>query len=209
MKQKGKIRNPKSKIQNWIPWVGTLLPFLAIGCGYQFSGGGEGLPRDLRTVFVEAFVNRSRDVGVEAEIATALRSEFYRRGQLRIVDRVEEADAVLSGVIRSLDSRVVAVNRKDEALQYEMILVVDTGLRRRTPDEILWRAQGNRIAEVYSGSRGAEVTTSSEFKNRSLNPVDVRQFTDIQLIESVKREAKERLVQRLARELHQRLMEMF
>lgn len=209
MKAKGKRQKEEFKNESRLVIVGLALAVVSMGCGYQFSGRGEGLPRDLRTVFVQSFVNKSRDVGVEAEIASALRSEFYRQGQLLVVNRVEEADAVLSGVIRSLDSRVVAVNRKDEALQFEMVLVVDMSLRRRTPDEILWRTQGNRIAEVYSGSRGVEVTTSSDFKNRPLNPVDLRQFTDIQLTESLKREAKDRLVQRLARELHQRLVEMF
>lgn len=179
------------------------------GCGYQFSGKGEAFPKDVRTVFVEPFVNKTRDVGVEMEITSALRSELHRQGQLQVVDRPESADAVISGVVRSLGSRVVATNRKDEVLQYELSLMVDVSFRRRNPDEVLWRAQGPTLTELYSGSRGAVVTTSSDFKSRNLNTVDVRQFTDIQLTETFSQEAKERLVARFARELHQRLMEMF
>ena len=201
-----RIQNRKSKIQNGAVAVFLLWGF---GCGYQFSGGGEGFPKDVRTVFVEPFINRSRDVGMEREMATALRSEFHQQRQIRVVDRVEEADAVLSGVIRSVESRIVSVNRNDEVLQFETALVVDMTLRRRNPDEVLWRTQGTRLTELHAGSRAAVVTSSSDFKTGTLNPGDVRQFTDIQLTETLRHEARERLVERFARELHQRLMAMF
>jgi len=90
-----------------------------------------------------------------------------------------------------------------------MVLVIDMSLRRRVPDELLWRTQGARLSELHSGSRGAVVTSSSDFKTGTLNPGDVRQFTDIQLTETLRQEARERLAEKFARELHQRLMEMF
>lgn len=203
------IQDQKFKKRKWIVVLGVFVVQLGVGCGYQFSGRGESFPKEVRTVFVEPFVNRSRDVGIAKGIASALRSEFYRQGQLRPVGRVDEADAILSGVIRSFDSRVVAVNRQDEVLQFEVALVVDMSLRRRTPDEILWRTGGTRLTELHGGSRAAVVTTSSDFKTETLNAADLRQFTDVQLTETLSRKAKERLVERFARELHQRLMEMF
>jgi hypothetical protein len=178
-------------------------------CGYQFSGRSDRLPKDVRSVYVAPFGNRTRDVGVDREITSALRSEFYRRGQLKVVDRLDEADAVLSGVVRSFENRVASVNRRDEVLQYEAIMVVDMSLRRRQPDEILWRSQGTRLSQLHSGSRAAVVTTSSDFQTGTLNAADVRRMTDIQLTETENREARERLVERFARDLHQRLMEMF
>ena len=198
----------------WLPPAAycLILGFLLVlvgGCGYQFSGKGEGFPKDVKTVFVQTFVNRSPDIGIDSEIASALRSELRQRGQLRVVDSLELADAVLSGVVRSFDSRVVAVNREDEVLQFEMVLVADMSLSRRAPDELLWRTQGARLAELHSGARGAVVTSSSSFKTGTLNPGDVRRLTDIQLTETVREEVKERLLERFARELHQRLMELF
>jgi hypothetical protein len=206
MKAKGKRQKAKSKIQNWGV---TVFLLWGVGCGYQFSGRSESFPKDVQTIFVEPFVNRTRDVGVEREITSALRSEFYRQGQLRVVDRADQADALLSGVVRSLDNHVVAVNRKDEVLQFETAMVVDIHVRRRSPDELLWRSEGTRLTELYSGSRAAVVTTSSEFLSGTLNPGDLRRFTDVRLTEDLGREARGRLVDRLARELHQRLMEMF
>jgi hypothetical protein len=179
------------------------------GCGYQFVGESSLLPKEARTIYVDAFVNRSRDVGLDKELTTALRGEFYRRGQLKIVDSAEQADLILSGVIRSLDSHVATVNRKDEVLQYESVLVLDVNLRRREPNEILWRGQGVRLNQIYGGSRAAVVTTSSEFHTGTLNATDVRRMTDIQLTELDRRAIRDQLMEQFARELHQRVTEMF
>ena len=179
------------------------------GCGYKFLGAAEGLPKDIRTVYVEPFVNRSMEVGIEAELASAVKSDFHRRGEIRVVDRLEQADAIVPGVVRSFDNAVVAVNSKDEILQFQAVLIVDVTLRRRTPDEILWRSQNTRLSALHSGSRGAVVTTSSDFKRGTLNPNDIRQFTDVQLTEALDYDTKERLIQEFARELHQRLIERF
>ena len=179
------------------------------GCGYQWVGQSSLLPKDAQTVYVESFINRTRDIGLEKELTSALRSEFYRRGQLRVVDAPEQADIILSGVVRSLETTVASVNRYDEVLQYEAQLVLDATLRRREPNEILWRGQAIRLNELYGGSRAAVVTTSSEFSTGTLSANNVRNMTDVQLTESERRGVRDRLMERFAKELHQRVIEMF
>ena len=94
-------------------------------------------------------------------------------------------------------------------LQYETTLIVDVTFRRREPSEILWRGQDIRLTEIYAGQRAAVVVTSPAFQNQTLNTTDVRNLTDIQLTESSYQLMRENLLERFARELHQRLMEMF
>ena len=180
-----------------------------IGCGYQFAGRSDLFPKDIHSVYVEPFLNRTRDVGLGTEITTALRGELYRRGELQLVDQADQADAILSGVVRSFDSLTASVNQNAEVLQFEATLIVDTTFRRREPSEILWRGQGIRLSEIYAGERAAVVTTSSKFQNQTLNTSNVRSLTDIQLTETESRRMREDLMERFARELHQRLMEMF
>ena len=158
---------------------------------------------------MEPFISRSRDVGIDKELTSALRSEFYRKGQLKVVDQLDQADAIVSGVIRSLDSHVASVNRKDEVLQWESVMILDVSVRRREPNEILWRAQGTRLTQIYSGSRAGVVTTSSEFHTGTLSAEDIRHMTDIQLTESDKQRVREQLIEGFAQQLHQRLLEMF
>ncbi|HEX7230143.1 MAG TPA: LPS assembly lipoprotein LptE [Candidatus Binatia bacterium] len=167
------------------------------------------LPKDARTIYVDPFINRSRDVGIEKELTTATRGEFYRRGELRVVDDINQADVILSGVIRSLESTVATVNREDEVLQYEAVMLLDITVRRREPDQILWRDQGVRLTQIYGGSRAAVVTTSSEFRTGTLNATDVQRLTDIQLTESERRAVRVQLMEEFARELRQRIFETF
>lgn len=188
--------------------VAVLLAVLG-GCGYQFAGESSLLPEDARTIYVEPFVNRSRDVGMDKELTSALRGEFYRRGRLSVVDQSEQADLILSGVVRSLERSVASVNRKDEVLQYESVLTLDVTLRRREPNVVLWRGQGVRLNDIHGGSRAAVVTTSSEFLTGTLNASDVRRMTDVQLTEIEGRAVRDQLMERFAKELHQRVMEMF
>src|SRR4030095_633635 len=84
------------------------------GCGYQWVGQSSLLPKDAQTGYVEPVINRTRDIGLEKELTSALRSEFYRGGQLRVVDAPEQADIILSGVVRSLETTVASVKRYDE-----------------------------------------------------------------------------------------------
>jgi len=179
------------------------------GCGYQFGGGGSLLPKDAQTIYVEPFINRSREVGIDKELTTAVRGELYRKGRLRVVEQAEQADVILSGVVRSLESVTASINRFDEVLQMETHMVLDVNLRRREPNEILWRGPGIRLTQIYAGSRAAVVTTSSEFRTGTLNASDVRRMTDIQLTEAQQSGAREQLMARFAQELFQRLMEMF
>ncbi|HEX6801474.1 MAG TPA: LPS assembly lipoprotein LptE [Candidatus Binatia bacterium] len=179
------------------------------GCGYRFAADSSLLPKDARTIFIEPFVNRSRDVGLEKELASAMRGEFYRRGPLRVVDQSDLADVIVSGVIRPLENTVASVNGFDEALQYLSAMTVDMSLRQREPNVVLWRGDAIRLNEYYAGSRAAVVPTSSEFRTGTLNTSDVQRLTDIQLTEAERKDTRNQLMERFAKELYQRVMEMF
>ena len=201
--------NPKFRIALKSLILALSVGQIASGCGYQFVGNGALLPKDARTVFVESFVNRSREVGIEKEIATALRSEFYRRGPLRVVDQFDLADVILSGVVRPVENTVASVNGKDEALQYYSVILIDVSLRQRESNNVIWRGDAMRFSELYAGSRAAVVTTSSDFRTGTLNAADVGRLTDIQLTEFERRDTRRQLTEQFAKEVYQRLMEMF
>src|SRR5918994_4440023 len=136
------------------------------GCGYSFAERSDAFPNDIRTVYIEPFINQTRTVGLEKELTSALRSEFYRRGQLRVVDSVDQADGIVAGVVRSFDSHVASANRKDEVLQYETAMIVDASLRRREPNEIIWRSQGTRLTNLHGGFPAGGVSTALGIKKR-------------------------------------------
>jgi len=194
-------------------WVGILLIVAAwalpSGCGYRFTADSSLLPKSARTIYIEPFINRSRDIGLEKELASAMRSEFYRRGPLRVVERADIADVIVSGVVRPLEDSVASVNSHDEVLQYSTAITVDMTLRTRETNAILWHGDGIRLSDFYAGSRAAVVPTSSEFRTGTLNTSDVRRLTDIQLTETERKDTRNQLMERFAKELYQRVMEMF
>jgi hypothetical protein len=126
-----------------------------------------------------------------------------------VVDNVEQADAIVSGVVRQLTTNIASVNRHNEVLQFEAALTLDVIVRRREPDTLLWQAQGLRLSQIYSGSRAAVVTTSSDFATGNLSANDVRRLTDIQVTEAAGRTARSQLMADFAADLRQRLTEMF
>src|ERR671919_2996281 len=112
-------RQMRRKSPYLIEGISYLIMIGLAGCGYQFAGRSDLFPKDVRTVYVEPFLNRTRDIGIEYEMTSAVRSELYRQGQLQVVDQADRADAILSGIVRSFDSTTASVNRHDEVLQYE------------------------------------------------------------------------------------------
>ena len=199
----------KETLRPRIAWLAAALLSGLLGCGYQLTSQGFLAAQNIRSIYVEPFVTRVRDVGLDKELVSALRSEIYRRGQIKLVEQPDQADALITGVIRSFDNQLVSVNRHDEVLQYEAAMVIDLTLRRREPNEVLWYGPNIRLAQLFAGSRAAVVTTSSEFRTGDLNTVDVRRLTDIQLTEMQRDMSRTQVIAGFARDLHRRLTEIF
>ena len=180
---------------------------IAAACGYRFVGSGTGLPDDVRTVYLERFLNRTRVTGLEHGVGRALRREFAGAERPRVVDRFEDADAVLSGVIRHYGTRNLSVDRVDRVLQSEARLDAEVTLRRRSSRDVLWPRQVVRLREVYAGARGAVVPGSGEFLRDTLDTGDVGRLSDAVIAESARMAARERLLLRLARVIRQRMAE--
>ncbi len=200
-----------SLIRGWaLPLLVSLSAALLAGaCGYRFVDSNAGLPDDVKTVHVEPFINRTRSTGLEDGLASALRRELAAHRQPRVAERFEDADAVLSGVIRNYGIRNVLVNRFDEVLQVEARFDVEVTLRRRPSKEVLWARQVIRLREVYDVARGAVVPGSSEFLDHTLELEHVSRLTDARLAEDSRMRARKRLLEKLARLIRQRMAEGF
>ncbi len=185
------------------------LVLLAGGCGYHFTDGGRTFTPELRTLGVATFVNETREIGIEKRLALAIEREFSMRGPLKVVNDPSAGDLVLSGKVKEVQDRPTAFNREDEVLIYQTTLALDLELRRRDNHELVWEAHNLRAASDYESVASVIVTTSSEFRRSTLNPEDLGAFTDIQLAESRRRQAVERIVASLARDVYQQVMEDF
>ena len=178
------------------------------GCGYQFAGTGNRLPAEIRTVSLGPIQNETREVGIEKQLTEFLDDEITSHGRLKVVPTTE-SDAQLTGIVRYYVSRPVSFNSNDTAQQYQAIIVVDLDLRRRDNGKLLWKTVGQREVQDYSAVPGTVVTTSSQFQRSAVSAQAIPQFTDVQLSESTRREANDRLLEQLTREVYNLMMEDF
>ena len=72
------------------------------GCGYQFAGQSPLFSQNIHTVYVEPFISRSRDVGIDKELTSAFRSEFYRRGPLRVASSILASNSSMRARVAAL-----------------------------------------------------------------------------------------------------------
>ena len=195
-----------------IPLVVVLAPMAIlafVGCGYHFPGGAGVLPGGGTTVHVSIFTNQTRQAGLENDVQSALESEILRRGKFRLVPP-DESDVLLEGVIEGLHYRPIAFSNSDEALQYETVLILSASLRDPRRGRIVWRVNNFRETDSYGSAVRTVVVQSSQFQEQStLNAQNLAQLSDVQLSESQKGEAVERLLENVSRNLYNAMVEDF
>lgn len=181
------------------------------GCGYRVAGSGSALGPDVRTLAVGEFTNGSREHGFERVLGFALEREIAVRRRFGVANRPAGADALLSGTVVEVVTRPVAFGPSDQAVQYEVSLVLDVALVDQRTGQVLWAAQRLRETDEYSASASVVVTSSSEFQQGTLDAADVDnpQFPPVQLAETLRRRALERLAARAARAVYEQMVEGF
>ncbi|OFV86671.1 MAG: hypothetical protein A3J75_01080 [Acidobacteria bacterium RBG_16_68_9] len=182
---------------------------ISLHCGYHLVGTQRTLPAGVRSVGVGTIENRSREFGLDKTLAFAFEREVYRRGVLRLAEEPGAGDAVLTGTIRAFRTRPVAFDAQDEAVEYETEMIVDLLLRRQSDGVVVWEGSELQAWEEYSVRVGIVVPSTSQFQQGTLDLNDLQQLTDIQLAETEKRLAIERLVESIVRDAHDRMLEDF
>jgi hypothetical protein len=182
---------------------------LVPACGYTFTGSQIQVPGAIRSVAVGSFENRSREEGLDKTLAFAVEREFYDRGTLRVRETPADGEGVISGTIREFKTRPVSFDADDDALQYEARLVLDVVLTRQSDGTVLWKGSRMEAIEDFSVNRDTVVPSSSQFQQGTLDFSDLSDLTDIQLAETEKHAAIERIVRSLARDVHDRILDDF
>jgi len=197
----------RAAIARWI----LVLPLLAlVDCGYNFPGEGRTLPGGATTIHVARFENRTREAGLENYVLESLQAEVARRGQFTLERERSAAQLSLEGTILSIEKRPVAFSGSDEAVQYQTYVTVSAQLRDTTSGNAVWRISALREGESYGAVANTVVTDSPDFLTGStLNPTDLQQLSDVQLSEAQEREALDRVLENLSRDLYNAMVENF
>ena len=186
-------------------WLGSLLT----SCGYNFPGVATALPGGGTRIAVEPFVNATREPGLVTGIQEAFSLELAKRGSFEQT-AAGRADVVLSGVVVSVDVRPVGFSRSDEALQYETIVRINARLTDPKTGRVVWRVDGLQQSDSYGGVASTVIAQSSDFQeNSTLNEGDLLRLSDVQVAESQKGSALQKVTENLARELYNAMVDDF
>ena len=83
-------------------------PLFLVACGYHMAGRADRLPPDIKTIAVPIFVNETRTLRIEQQLAAAVTREFIERTKFRVTPDPAKADAVLKGTVKDVRAGVVA-----------------------------------------------------------------------------------------------------
>ena len=119
---------------------------LLAACGYRFAGGGL-LPGGAESLSILMPENRSTESGIQARLNSDIVYEFTRRESARIAPP-DKADAILSGVIKTVRDTDIARTGTSTASQRRVTLTIDMQLESKD-GEVLWRRSGLSAYEAY------------------------------------------------------------
>lgn len=109
-------------------------------CGYKPAGKGKSLPADIKTIAVPIFQNSSLKYRVEQRFTQAVMDEILKRARaLRVTTNTDEADAVLSGEIRSFRASGSILDEQGRTRVWDVRVVVSVTLRHQRTRKILYQ----------------------------------------------------------------------
>ncbi len=202
------------------PWLVLAAALAWAGCGYHIVGSDPQLPSDIHSIAVGKIVNETRLRGLEKDLQFAYEREILIRRHYTMVESPEDADAVITARIKDLSRRSVAWDENDQAMQYEIRITLDVALERVGSGEVLWESRNVKRLDEYASNPRVAITSSSEFQQGNLDAADVprqpndgipdsRQIGFIQLAESERRYATQRLLRSVVRDTYNRMIEGF
>ncbi|MDF1590001.1 MAG: LPS assembly lipoprotein LptE [Desulfobacterales bacterium] len=140
-------------LRNWIWGALVAAVVLLSACGYRFSGSGS-LPAGIGRVFISVLDNRTAETGLGNTLTGDLRYEFIRYKRNANLD---EADAVLSGTVKSLRVETISRSGQYSSPERRVTVSVDLKLTDRS-GRVVWVVEGLADSESYRVDSDDQIT---------------------------------------------------
>jgi hypothetical protein len=172
------------------------------GCGYHFGASGTNLPKDAKTIYVERFVNRTRQTSLNDEFMVYMKDEIASHKRLTIVDDPSEADLLLTGQITQYLQVPNAFNSILEPTQYAETLTVRAWLRDKHANKVIWSTNYMSDTENYGTVAQNVVNTTPTFLQQTLRSNDIARLSDLQTAETQERSSRTQMMANLAQHMY-------
>jgi len=109
------------------------------GCGYSVPGQSGSVPAGVEKIFIPLFVNNTSKPLLENELTNRVSEVFSRNIYIEQVNKQEQSEAILKGVIGSYSSRAISYNSNDDIGEYRATMTVAVALIAKDAVEPLWK----------------------------------------------------------------------
>ncbi len=124
------------------------LLILVSGCGYRFAGTGD-FPEGTESIFIPILENRTSESRLEKQITDDLIYEFTKNRKDILAGSIDDADAVLYGIIRSIGT--TTISRVDPNTSSQRRVKISVDMKLVVPeDRVIWQVKGITTDEAYN-----------------------------------------------------------
>lgn len=129
-------------------WIIFLFVMIVSACGYKFTGGGI-FPAGIKSICVVTLENRTSETGAENIFTNDLIYEVTR-GNKVILTTKDKADALLSGIIKSINIQTISRKEAYSSLSLERRVTVTVDVKLTDFNgRIIWSANDIKANEAY------------------------------------------------------------
>lgn len=118
------------------------------GCGYHFSGEGEGPLPGLERIAIPLFENETAESDLESIFAGALRREFMMKGRIQVVPE-DQAGAVFRGKLTSIFTSELAHRSVEETIESRVYVTLNISCHDTRTKDIVWQDNQFTFYEEY------------------------------------------------------------
>lgn len=144
------------------------------GCGYRFSGEGEGPRPGLKRVAIPVFENLTSEPELGSMFAAELRRQFMTRGNIQVVP-IDDAEMVFKGRVTQIYSNAVAHRAFERRFQTRLTLearlyvTLDIRCEDARTGSVIWRDPKFTDSRVFAQNPDpANLDPILTFDNRHL-----------------------------------------
>ena len=142
------------------------------GCGYSLAGRGSFLPASIKVIGVPLFTNNTNISELERRVTDKVRAEFAGRGKYRVEAVTTGVDAVLSGIITSVNISPAATNQQGLGTRYVLTMTASIEFKNLADNKIIWSNPSLQFREEFDLTSTANATDAGAYLNSNVDAMD-------------------------------------
>lgn len=152
--------------------IALLLLMPLSGCGYSLAGRGSFLPASIKVIGVPLFTNNTNIYELERRVTDKVRAEFAGRGKYRVEPTTTGVDAILSGVISSVNFSPAATNQQGLGTRYVLTMTASIEFTNVADNKVIWSNPSMQFREEFDLSSTAAATDAGAYLSSNVDAME-------------------------------------